>query len=135
MQIYRNETGKPVDRFLRDLAKIASSRGFLIHNEDKMEMAHVFGHHGTEVAADFDLHLIQICKPDKAARSLSKNPERSVLMPKFIMTFSRKGLTQIRFVHYSQETVAALVDDFDFPSSLTESFAQIIQLIEEARQG
>ena len=133
MQIYRSETSKPVDRFVRDLAGMARARGFLIHNEDKMEMAHVFGRHGADVAADFDLHMIQICNPEKAARSLCKNPERSVLMPKFIMTFSRDGLTQIRFVHYSQETVSDLVDDFDFPSSITESFDQIIALIEAAR--
>ncbi len=133
MQIYRSETDKPVDRFVRDLAEIARSRGFLIHNEDKMEMAHVFGHHGAEVAADFDLHMIQICKPDKAARSLGKNPERSVLMPKFIMTFSSNGRTQIRFVHFSPETVSALVDDSDFPGSLVETFAQITAIVEEAR--
>jgi hypothetical protein len=71
----------------------------------------------------------------EVAKSLSKNPERSVLMPKFIMTFSRNGLTRIRFIHYSQETVRALVDDEEFPDSLAESFAQVIALIEEARQG
>jgi len=133
MQIYRSETVKPVERFVSDLGRIAKARGFLIHNEDKMEMAHVFGHHGVEVAGDFDLHMIQICKPEKAAKSLGKNPERSVLMPKFIMTFSRDGLTQIRFVHYTQEMVRALVDDDEFPGSLAETFAQIIALIEETR--
>lgn len=55
-------------------------------------------------------------------------------MPKFIMTFSKDGRTQIRFVHYSSETVRALVDDDEFPDSLTESFAQIIAIIEVARQ-
>jgi uncharacterized protein (DUF302 family) len=98
-----------------------------------MEMSHVFGHHGVDVAEGFDLHMIQICKPEKAAKSLGKNPERSVLMPKFIMTFSHNGRTQIRFLHYSEETVVALVDDDEFPASLAESFRQIITLIEAAR--
>ena len=133
MQVYRSQTAKPVNRFVNDLGRIAKARGFLLHNEDKMEMAHVFGHHGVEIAGDFDLHMIQICKPEKAALSLSKNPERSVLMPKFIMTFSRNGQTQIRFVHYSHEAIRALVDDDEFPDSLAESFAQIISLIEDAR--
>ncbi len=133
MKIYRSETTKPVDQFVKDLGGIAKSRGFLIHNEDKMELSHVFGRHGVEVADDFDLHMIQICKPEKAAISLSKNPERSVLMPKFIMTFSRDGQTQIRFVHYTQETVRELVDDDEFPGSLAETFTQIIALIEAAR--
>jgi uncharacterized protein (DUF302 family) len=133
MKVYHSETPKPIDRFVKDLGRIAKSRGFLIHNEDKMELSHVFGRHGVEVAADFDLHMIQICKPEKAAKSLGKNPERSVLMPKFIMTFSRDGQTQIRFVHYTPETVRNLVDDDEFPGSLAETFTQIIALIEEAR--
>lgn len=133
MQNYRCETAKPVESFVRDLGTLAKSQGFLIHNEDKMEMAHVFGRHGVEVAKGFDLHMIQICKPEKAAKSLGKNPERLVLMPKFIMAFSRAGLTQIRFVHYSPQTVRALVDDDEFPDSLAESFTQIIGLIEAAR--
>ena len=133
MKIYRAETTKPVTRFINDLSSLAAARGFLIHNEDKMEMANVFGHHGVEVAEDFDLHMIQVCKPEKAAKSLSENPERSVLMPKFIMIFSRNGLTQIRCVHYLQATVRALVDDDEFPGSLAESFTQIIGLIEETR--
>jgi uncharacterized protein (DUF302 family) len=133
MHIYRSETAKSVERFVSDLGRLARARGFLIHNEGKTEMAHVFGHLGVVVAEDFDLHMIQVCKPEKAAKSLGKNPERSILMPKFIMTFSRGGQTQIRFVHYSPETVRALVVDEEFPSSLAESFAQIIGLIEATR--
>lgn len=133
MQIYRSETEKSVDRFVYDLAELSEARGFFIHNEDNMEMAYTFGRHGVEVAEGFDLHMIQVCKPEKAALSLSKNPERSVLMPKFIMAFSRDGKTQIRFLHYSQKTVEDMIDDPEFPASLCESFAQIIVLIEEAR--
>lgn len=89
MQIYRSETDKPVEQFVSALFREAKDRGFLIHNEDKMKMAHTFGQHGVEVAEGFDLHMIQICKPQKAAMSLRKNLERAVLMPKFIITFSR----------------------------------------------
>jgi len=77
--------------------------------------------------------MIQICKPEKASRSLSKNPERAVLMPKFVMTFSGSGSTQIRFLHYRPEIVRHLIDDAEFPESLAESFAEIIEVIEEAR--
>ena len=72
MQRHRRETDKPIDRFVCDLAEIARSRGPLICNEGETGMAHVFGHHGVEVAADVDLHTIQTCKPDKAAMILSK---------------------------------------------------------------
>jgi uncharacterized protein (DUF302 family) len=133
MQIYRSETDKPVERFVKDLSQEAKKRGFLIHNEDKMEMAHTFGQHGVEVAEGFDLHMIQICKPQKAAASLEKNPERAVFIPKFIMTFSRDNSTQIRFQYYSRETVAALIDDEEFPDSLLKSFAEVLAMIEAAK--
>ena len=133
MIIYRSATKKPVSQFVNDLRKIARPQGFSIYNEAKMEMARVFAHHGVEVGKDFDLHMIQICKPEKAAKSLSKNPERSVLMPKFIMVFSRDGLTQLRFAYHTPETVRALVDDDEFPASLVESYRQIIGLIEAAQ--
>ena len=133
MQIYRSETDKPVEQFVSALFREAKDRGFLIHNEDKMEMAHTFGQHGVEVAEGFDLHMIQICKPQKAAMSLSKNPERAVLMPKFIMTFSHGNSTQIRFQHYSRETVASLVDDEEFPESLLKSYTEILAMIEAAK--
>lgn len=131
VHIYRNESRKPIERFVADFSKAVEANGFLVHNEDKMAMAKTFGAHGAGVAEDFDLHMIQICKPQKAAKSLSKNPERAVLMPKFIMAFSQNGKTQVRFMHYYPETVAQLVGDAEFPTSLQESFAQIIGVIKE----
>ncbi len=133
MQIYKSETDKSIARFVNDLARAAKTKGFDIHNEDKMDMAHIFRQYSAEVAEGFDLHMIQICKPGKAAKSLSKNLERAVLMPKFVMTFSRAGKTKIRFLHYRPETVRQLVDDEEFPGSLADSFAQIINVIEEAK--
>lgn len=132
--IYRSQTDKPVVQFVADLATAAARRGFFIHNESKMDMAHTFGRHGVEIAADFDLHMIQICKPSKSGQSLSKNPERAVLMPKFVVTFTREGKTQIRFLRYSRELVASLVDDAEFPDSLAASFNDIVVMIEEARK-
>ena len=131
-EIYSAESDKPVERFVADLASAAARRGFFIHNESKMDMARTFGRHGVEVAQGFDLHMIQVCKPQKAGKSLSKNPERAVLMPKFVVTFSDNGRTQVRFLRYSRELVAALVEDSEFPDSLVESFGEIVAMIEEA---
>jgi hypothetical protein len=132
-EIYCAETEKPVIQFVADLATAAARRGFFIHNESTMDMAHTFGRHGVEVAEGFDLHMIQICKPSKAGQSLSRNPERAVLMPKFVTTFTRAGKTQIRFLRFSRELVASLIDDTDFPDSLAASFNEIVVIIEEAR--
>jgi hypothetical protein len=132
MDIYHNETRKPLAAFVRDLRHAGERRGFLIHNENSMEMAHTFGTHGLEVAKGFDLHMIQICKPEKAAVSLGKNVERAPLMPKFIMTFTANDATQVRLLRYRPETVAALLPDPDFAQSLTESYGAITAIIEEA---
>lgn len=131
--LYKAETSKSVNRFVKDLGIAAKKRGFIIHNEDKMEMAHSFGKHGVEVAEGFDLHMIQICKPEKAAKSLSKNPERAILMPKFVMTFTKDGKTQIRFLSYGKDLIKSLVDDPEFPDSLEETYKNIIAMIEEAK--
>ncbi|BCB96737.1 DUF302 domain-containing protein [Dissulfurispira thermophila] len=131
--LYKAETLKSINRFVKDLGTAAKKRGFIIHNEDKMEMAHSFGKHGVKVAEGFDLHMIQICKPEKAAKSLSKNLERAILMPKFVMTFTKDGKTQIRFLSYGKDLIKILVDDPEFPDSLEETYKNIIAMIEEAK--
>lgn len=131
-EIFRAESSKSVDDFVASLATTASRRGFFIHNESKMDMARSFGQRGVTVAADFDLHMIQVCKPGKAAGSLSHNPERAVLMPKFIVVFSREGRTLIRFLRYSQQMVADLINDDEFTESLAKSFDEITAMIQEA---
>ncbi|MEW6593998.1 MAG: DUF302 domain-containing protein [Thermodesulfobacteriota bacterium] len=130
--LYATETTKSNRQFVADLGKVVKKNGFVIHNESTMEMAHSFGKHGTEVAEGFDLHMIQICKPEKAAKSLSGNPERAVLMPKFIMTFTQNGKTQVRFLRFSADNIRAVVDDEQFPASLAETYDKIVSMIEEA---
>ena len=131
--LYATETAKDNIQFVQDLSKTVTKYGFIVHNENTMEMSQTFGKHGAEVAEDFDLHMIQICKPEKAAKSLSANPERAVLMPKFIMTFTRDNKTQVRFMHYNEENIRTIVDDEQFPASLTETYSKIISMIEEAK--
>jgi len=131
--VYRATTTKDNRQFVNDLGDTAKKYGFIIHNEDKMELAHTFGNHGVEVADDFDLHMIQLCKPEKAAKSLMANPERAILMPKFIMTFTKDGKTHIRFLKFSRDNIGNVVDDDVFPGSLAETYTVIEKIIEEAR--
>ncbi|MDD3619535.1 MAG: DUF302 domain-containing protein [Desulfobulbaceae bacterium] len=130
--VYRNQTEKKPVQFVDDLQKVVQRHGFIIHNESTMEMARTFGRHGAEVAEGFDLHMIQLCKPDKAAASLQANPERAILMPKHVMVFSRDEHTQIRFFHFNPDNVRVMVDDRDFPASLAGTYGKIIDMIEEA---
>ena len=132
-QVYATTSEKSATEFAQALGEVAKKNGFVIHNESTMDMAHSFGKHGAEVAEGFDLHMMQICKPEKAAKSLSGNPERAILMPKFIMTFSKDGKTQIRFLSYSEENIRAVVDDDVFPSSLAETYKKIHAMIDEAK--
>lgn len=131
-QVYTTETAKTPAEFAKALGAVAARSGFVINNEAGMDMADAFSRHGAEVPAGFDLHMIQICKPDKAAKSLSANPERAVLMPKFIMAFTRDNKTQIRFLSYGEADIRAVVDDEVFPGSLAESYAKITEMIDEA---
>ena len=131
--VYAGETTKSNSQFVQDLAQSAKKYGFIIHNEDKMEMAHSFGEHGVDIADGFDLHMIQLCKPQKAAQSLRANPERAILMPKFVMTFTQNKKTQIRFLRFSEENIMSVVDDQQFPGSLAQTYDKIIEMIEEAK--
>ena len=130
--LYKAETGKQVWKFVADLKETGMKMGFLIHNEDKMEMAHTFGSHGVDVAEGFDLHLIQICKPEKAAVSLQKNPERAALMPKFVAVFTAEGKTQVRFLRYNTEMIETLVQDPEFARSVSATYDEIEKAIKES---
>ena len=130
--IFRCETDKPVAQFVRDLGVAAAEKGFLIHNEDKMEMVHTFGRHGVEVAAGFDLHMLQICNPQKAAASMQQNLERAPLIPKFIIVFTKDGKTCVRMLRISAQLTATLLDDTAFPASLEQSYDTIVGIIKQA---
>jgi uncharacterized protein (DUF302 family) len=130
--VYRAETDKSIEQFVADFIDLVKSKGFTIHNDGKMAMKDIFSAHGQEVADDFDLHMIQLCKPEKAAKSLSSNPERSVLMPKFIMVFSQDGKTQVRMLRYGGDLISELVEDADFPASLEETFTNLTKFIDAA---
>jgi hypothetical protein len=128
--IYTTSTSKALPVFIDDLDQIMRQRGFIIHNRENINMAASFAKHDLEVEPDFDLHMIQICKPGKAAFSLGKNPRRAVLMPKFITVFSENGRTVVQFLMHGRNEIDRLVDDPEFPDSLAETYRTIINLIE-----
>jgi uncharacterized protein (DUF302 family) len=130
--VFNRTTMKSLPEFITDLDTAAARKGFVIHNRDKMNLADTFTHHGIDVQPDFDVHMIQLCKPAKAAVSLAENPERAALMPKFVVVFSRNGETQIRYFGLDEKLVAELVDDADFPASLAATQNAIRGLIDEA---
>ncbi|OKY76225.1 MAG: hypothetical protein BM485_02955 [Desulfobulbaceae bacterium DB1] len=132
--LYVTESAKSVSRFVADFAAIVKANGFVVNNLDTMDMKKTFREHGGEVPEDFDLHMIQVCKPTKADKSLSGNPERAILMPKFVHVFSKNNKTQIRYLSFSAGDIAALVpDDPKFPESLAQTFAKIRSMIDEAK--
>jgi len=130
--VYATATTKGVAEFVRDFVDVLGKYGFMVTNEPTMNMAETFTAHGAEITSGFDLHMIQVCKPQKAAMSLVGNPERSVLMPKFVMVFSKDGKTQVRYLSYAKTDIRAVVDDDVFPDSLAETFTKIHSMIDEA---
>ncbi|PLY02244.1 MAG: DUF302 domain-containing protein [Desulfuromonas sp.] len=130
--IFHAESDKDIVSFIKDLGHSMAMHGFIIHNEDKMEMVHHFGHHGVQLASSFDLRMIQVCAPKRAAESLVRNLERAVLMPKFITVFTLDGKTQVRLLRLGEELIAGLVDDNDFPAQNSAICRSLITAIEAA---
>ncbi len=126
------ETEKSVEDVIAGLLKVSEGTGFMIHNEDKMEMANTFGSHGVEVAEGFDLHMVQICNPEKAGASLQKNHERAALIPKFVTIFSQNGKTQVRLLRLNPALIEGLIQDKEFASSSAKNYDAIIGLVDRA---
>jgi uncharacterized protein (DUF302 family) len=132
--LYCIESEKSVGRFVEDFTAIAEQNDFVINNKGSMNMKETFSAHGGTVPEDFDLHMMQICKPTKADKSLTANPERAVLMPKFVHVFSKDNKTQVRYLSYTPEYIAAMVPgDSAFPESLEQTFIKIRAMIDEAK--
>jgi len=130
--VFRAETDKSIPEFIKGLGKTMALHGFIIHNEDKMEMVYHFGHHGVELAEGFDLNMVQVCSPKKSAQSMMKNLERAILLPKFIVVFTKDGKTQVRMLLLGRELVATLVDDAEFPELDEAEYSSLRLAIEEA---
>ena len=131
--LYQTETTKGTAQFARDFEGICKKYDFVVNNSESMDMKKTFTSHGGVVPDDFDLHMMQVCKPTKADKSLTANPERAILMPKFVMVFSKDGKTQIRYMSSSAADIAEMVPgDPKFPESLAETFAKIRSMIDEA---
>jgi uncharacterized protein (DUF302 family) len=132
--LYCIESEKSVAQFVADFSEIVKKNAFVVNNAETMDMKQTFREHGGAVPDEFDLHMMQVCKPTKADKSLTMNPERSILMPKFVMVFSKDGKTQVRYLSYSGADITALVpDDPKFPESLAQTFAKIRSMIDEAQ--
>lgn len=132
--LYQAETAKSAARFAGDFEAVCGRYGFVVNNSEGMDMKKTFTAHGGVVPDDFDLHMMQVCKPTKANKSLTANPERAILMPNFVMVFSREGKTMIRYMSYSAADIAEMVPgDAKFPESLAETFAKIRSMIDEAK--
>ncbi len=129
--LYSVETEMSPTEFTDKFSRVVSKYGFIVHNESHTDMAHLFGKHGADVAEGFDMHMIQICKPEKSAKSLQANPERAILLPKFVVVFSKNNRTQVRFFYFSESNIRAMVDDEAFPGSLAETYNKIISMIDE----
>jgi uncharacterized protein (DUF302 family) len=132
--LFITQSDKSIQQFVADFTKIVEHNHFIINNLKTMDMNNAFRTHGEIVAEEFDLYMIQVCKPSKASKSLCANPERAILMPKFVHVFSKDQKTQIRYMSFSAEAIDELVpDDPKFKESLAQTFAEIRSMIGQAR--
>lgn len=132
--LYAVESEKSVTDFVEDFIEIAENKYFVINNKASMNMKETFSAHGGNVPDDFDLHMMQICKPTKADKVLTTNLERAVLLPKFVHVFSKANKTQVRYLSFTSEHVAKLLPgDTKFPESLEQTYTKIRSMIDEAK--
>ncbi|MGD9975525.1 MAG: DUF302 domain-containing protein [Desulfatirhabdiaceae bacterium] len=132
--VYAVDSDKSVAQFVADFGVVVAANDFVINNMATMDMKKTFTAHGGSVPDDFDLHMIQVCKPTKADKSLAANPERAILMPKFVHVFSKNNRTRVRYLSYSPEEIGDLVpNDTQFPESLQQTFTKIREMIDAAR--
>lgn len=132
--LYCVESEKSVEQFVADFAEVVKKNAFVINNIDTMNMKKTFREHGGTVPDEFDLHMIQVCKPTKADKSLTMNPERAIFMPKFVMVFSKEGKTQVRYLSYGADEISAFVlDDPKFAESVGQTFIKIRSMIDEVK--
>ena len=131
--LYAVESKWSVNEFVEKFTSIARANDFVVNNMETMDMKKTFREHGGEVSDHFDLHMIQVCKPTKADKSLTSNPERAIMMPKFVHVFSRDNRTQVRYLSYSNECIEDFVpDDPTFAQSVGRTFSKIRAMIDEA---
>ena len=132
--LYCVESEKSVTQFVADFAEMVKKNAFVVNNYDTMDMKKTFREHGGTVPDEFDLHMMQVCKPTKADSSLTMNPERAIFMPKFVMVFSKDGKTQVRYLSYPAGDIAAFVlDDPKFSESVGQTFVKIRSMIDEVK--
>lgn len=132
--LYCIESQKSVSHFVEDFATIVENNNFVINNKASMNMKETFSAHGGSIPETFDLHMMQICKPTKADKSLTANPERAILMPKFVHVFSKDNKTQVRYLSFTPDYIAEMVpSDSKFPESLEQTYTKIRSMIDQAK--
>ncbi|CEG12824.1 conserved hypothetical protein [groundwater metagenome] len=132
-EIFKADTEKSPDKFIEDLCALAKKSGFVVR--DVHDMNQIFKGYGVDVSNDFRYYMVQMCNPKKAYNSISANPERGVLIPKFVVVFRKdeKSKTEVRFLSYSEAFVGSMFgEDSDFQKSLPDSCRSIINIINEA---
>jgi uncharacterized protein (DUF302 family) len=126
------ETEKPIAKFVADLEKSMNKRGFIIHNKNHMALKETYDTHEIDMPEGFDLHMLQLCKPEKSSEMLKKNLERVSFLPKFINVWTGDEKTQVRMLQYDGQEVAHLLNDEKYGNAMAKSFASIAGFIEEA---
>jgi len=72
--LYCVESEKSVAQFVADFAEVVKSNAFVVNNYDTMNMKETFREHGGTVPDEFDLHMMQVCKPNKGRCQLNHEP-------------------------------------------------------------
>lgn len=132
MSFFRQKTHKSLVQFVSDLESSAESVGFKVVHKGKSNIADFYASNGVMLPKDFDLEMIQICRPEVSGPILYQNPARAVFIQKYIFVFTKNGLTEICALRYSAGVVAELLEetvDDGFSKRQEESFEKTKDII------
>ncbi len=135
-RLFIAETLKTPEEVIGKLKERASEFNFIVR--EIFDMIYEFRSHNVNVKGDMVFYSIMLCNPEKAYKSISKNPLRGALLlpPKQVIVYKqgKSGKTTIAYNAVKETDVKkTLPGDIKFQKSLPESCSNIIRLINEIK--
>jgi len=130
--LYRTKSSKSVQDFIENLKENASKFNYYVRYVFNIRQE--YEQRGINVDDDFNAYQVMVCSFNY--KGLQKNIERLavLLMPKQIVVYSKKGVTSILYLPFSEEFIReALPEDEEFAVNQSKSCQRIIKLIEASK--
>ena len=135
-RLVKLDVRKSPSEVISKIRKNASEFDFIVRYV--FDMKEQFRSHDVDVDNDFEYYSIMVCNPEKAYRSITKNPLRGAVLlpPKQIVIYADKvaGKTVIAYMKMNKSSIKEILpEDTAFQESLEQSCEKIGKLIESLK--